>query len=155
MEIKYYQKWVRLKKSPAMPLTAQEAKHRHDARQPYVAVLSEAEKPLYIVNLASDWVSIYFLDDLSRIYLSYDFRELRKDEVFLTGAIHRQFDGKSEKITSSITFKFQPTGEILMERRDHLNSVVEEKETTAESCSNWERFPDFGGYAALCKVNRE
>lgn len=154
MDTKYYKKWVRIKKAPAMPLSDEEARQLHNAHKSYVAVLSKLGKPHYVVDLAADWVTVDFLDDLARVYLSYDFREMRDGELFLTGVIHREFAAHSEDAISSTLFKFELTGEIFMERRDHLNSVVEERETKADPTTNWERFPDFGNYTALCKANR-
>lgn len=155
MVIQYFQKWVQIKKAPAVPFSLEEAQMRHQERKPYVAIISDDHKPLYVVDIAADWVSVSFLDDWARIYLDYDFRELRKGELFLNRAIHRQYKDGRDDILLSVMFKFEPDGKIYIERRNYETSIIEEKESFADPAVNWEKFPQFGEYSSLCRANRD
>lgn len=155
METKFYEKWIRRKRSPTALLTLEDARQRHASHQPYVAIFSESGKDLCVVDLDQEGISVYFMDHLQRIYLSYDFRDVgKKGELFLTGAIHREFVGDTEDVSVSSIFNFQTDGKILMEKRDYLAATEEKQETIADPTGNWEKYPEFGHYLPLCRVDR-
>jgi hypothetical protein len=155
MSVRYFEKWVRAKRRPTVPLDVPDARYRHVRREPYVAAIyDDSGRPTYVVDLAADWVSVYFLDDKERIYLNYDFREMEPNRLFLSSAIHREFDGDSADVRTSTTFAFKTDGSIVMERRDHVAGSAEERESFADPAVNWEESPAFGEYANLCRVDR-
>jgi hypothetical protein len=155
MSLQYFEKWFFRQKTPILPLDATEAERRHIQRSHYVAVIANEEKPQFVVDLAGDWVSVLFLDDQRRIYLEYHFKDLLDGQIFLTNAVHREFEGNRDDVTFSTTFQFDRDGKVLMEKRDFRSSVVDEREANFDPSKNLEKYPAFGAYATLCRTERD
>jgi len=154
MKLEYFVKWFRAKKRPISSLTLEEAEVRHVAGLPYVVTITPSDRIQCVVDLASDWVSVLFMDEHFRPYLSYDFKKTEENRIFLSKAIHNEYIDQSDKISTSVTFVFEHDGNIFIQKRDHLSGLVEEKESFADPATNWDVYPSFGDYTSLCREER-
>jgi hypothetical protein len=150
----YFGKWFHAKNQPILPLSPQKAELRHHAGEPYIAVLHvDGEKR--VVDLAGDWVSVMFLDDNGRVYLTYDFKRVEVNRLFLSRAIHVEYEGGNDRPGMALTYAFKADGSILIERRNLVTGDLEEKDSFGDSALNWENYPEFGIYQSVCRLNRE
>jgi hypothetical protein len=155
MHVSYCEKWFLPKRRAIRPISEEEASARHAARQPYCALIGGESKPTIVVSVAGQWVSVSFLDDLGREYLRYDLKEHPPSDLFLTMAIYRDFEGDTDEVAVATQFAFKEDGSVLMERRQLPTNAVQERRWRGDISSNWERYPSFGKYDALCRVERD
>jgi len=153
--ITYCEKWWLSKKRPLNSMDEKTAKIHHNKRKPYVAVLSKHEQPQYVVDVAGKWVSVIFLDDFIRPYLRYDFKELKKGKIFLTAAMHWEYEEESDVEVSSKNFSFAENGDTLMADWDRTTGDLVERKGNFSVKRNWDNYPEFGEYLYLCKEDRE
>ncbi|WP_149095417.1 hypothetical protein [Paenibacillus terrae] len=154
MKIYYCDEWSDIKKKPWNIFDEPTAYLHHKKNQPYTAVLTEDEKPKYIVNVTKDWVSVSFFDELTRKYLNFDFEVMGRGKLFLRTAIYWDYDDETDKEVSSLILGFREDGCIAMEKRDLKTGSVEEREASNTLEKNWDLFPEFGQYLHLCKEER-
>ena len=154
MEIAYCERWWLARKSAVGPMSEESARKRHESRKPYVALLGGAQQPHFVVDLAGEWVSVYFLDTRLRKYLSYQFKEVQPTRLFLKGAVYWDFEGDAEVAHSKRIFNFSENGHIVMSEENRATGEVREFETDSSVAENWDSYPAFGEYAPLCKKER-
>ncbi len=154
MKVYYCDEWSDIKKKPWNILDERTAYTCHQKHEPYTAVLTEDEKPQYIVNVTNEWVSVSFYDDFTRKYLNYDFEVMNDGKIFLRTAMYWEYDDETDKEVSSLILGFREDGYIAMEKRDFTTGSVEEREINDTLERNWDVFPDFGQYIHLCKEER-
>lgn len=109
----------------------------------------------YVVDIAGDWVSVLFFDADSRLYMKYDFKKVEPGRLFLSSALHIEFEDDSNRPHMAVTFAFKLDGSIVIERRNMITGVVEEKDSYGDPAANWEAYPEFGDYRSVCRINRE
>jgi len=136
------------------PLSLEKACRRHKYRQAYEAVVCEDHDPRHVVSVANDCVSVFFMDRKLRCYLEYNFQEKQPDKLFLTHALFREFDEDSAKPLAIRIFAFKEDGHILMEDRNLVNDVIQQRKAIFSVEENWENYPAFGDYASLCREDR-
>jgi len=154
MNVMYCEKWIRTMKRPLNVLDSIAALARHKSRQYYSALLGPPGKPTHVIFLSGAWVKVGFLDDERREFLNYDFKETEQGKLFLTSATHREFRVDSAEVSRSKLFRFQFDGRILIEDHDLIGETIVKKRTTFDPSMNWETYPQFGDYVALCKQER-
>ncbi|KMM55887.1 hypothetical protein ACH95_18355 [Bacillus glycinifermentans] len=154
MKVYYCDEWSDIKKQPWNILDDRTAYLHHQKHEPYTAVLTEDEKPKYIVNVTNEWVSVGFYDDLTRKYLNYDFEVISNNKIFLRTAMYWEYDDVTEDEVSSLILGFHEDGHIAMEKTDFKTGLVEERETSGSLERNWAVFPAFGEYIHLCREER-
>ncbi|QHM13808.1 hypothetical protein C7M29_01482 [Bacillus subtilis] len=154
MKVYYCDEWSDIKKQPWNILDDCTAYLHHQKHEPYTAVLTEGEKPKYIVNVTNEWVSVGFYDDLTRKYLNYDFEVISDGKIFLRTAMYWEYDDATDNEVSSLIIGFREDGHIAMEKTDFKTGSVEERETSDNLKSNWDDFPKFGEYNHLCREER-
>lgn len=150
----YFERWSRAKNEPIGPLSAQVAKARHAGGTSYVAVVIVDEQKC-VVDIAGDWVSVLFFDPLGRLYVKYDFKRMEPGRVFLSSAMHMEFEGGNVRPQTAVTFAFEVDGAITIEKRDMLSGELYEKNSHGDPAVNWDAYPEFGDYRSLCRLNRE
>ena len=157
MAISYCENWFQAGKRPINPLSVADAQARHEARRPYCALSgrSQAEAPTQVLSLAGAWVSVSVLDDLKREYLRYDFNERAPEKLFLKTALFRTFEGSTDEPVEATQFAFSEEGSALIERRNLRDNEVRQRRWNGDMAANWERYPEFGEYAALCQPERD
>lgn len=154
MKIAYCEKWLLDREQPLNILSEEVARQRHEARNPYVALLSAEEEPRMVVDVAGKWVSVDFLDNRLRKWLSYNFCELEAGRLFLKNACHWEFIDDSDKPDSSKIFRFDVNGTMLSS--EVMASTNEQRvfESAVSLVPNWEHYPNFGEYSSLCQIER-
>lgn len=155
MSITYCERWWISEKRPITLLDAEVAQLRHETRQPYVALIGDAERPIHVIQVAGEWVSVKFMDNRLRQYLCYQFKEKQPGRLFLKAATYWSFEDESEAPSSTKLFNFHEDGSIVIAELDAENKQVREFESTGNTSCNWEAYPKFGEYDAICKVDRE
>ncbi|MEF2967764.1 hypothetical protein V3851_18185 [Paenibacillus sp. M1] len=154
MQMYYCDEWSDIKKKPWNILDELTASLCHQKKQQYTAVLSEDDKPKYIIEVTKDWVSVGFYDDLIRKYLNYDFKVMSDAKLFLRTAMYWEYDGQTDNEINSLIYGFREDGYIIMEKRDLITGSVEEREAKDTLEKNWDVFPVFGQYLHLCREER-
>lgn len=127
---------------------------RHIAGDSYGAVVQGISEK-FVVDVASDWISVLFFDANSGLYMKYDFKKVDPGRLFLSAAMHIEFAGEIHPPHRAVTFAFKMDGSIVIERRNMLTGVVEEKSSHGDCAANWEAYPEFGDYYSVCRSNRE
>jgi hypothetical protein len=69
------------------------------------------------ITKAKGFVGVCFLDEKLRNYLEYKFKEVEPGRLFLSMAIHRTFDGDSDKVARGDSWIFKPDGNVLPANR--------------------------------------
>ena len=143
-----------LDRKPLNPLTSAEAAQRHASRQPYAALIGDADTPSHVVAFAGPWVTVSFLTAELQEYLLYSFKEVRPGELFLKQAIHREFDQASGEVSIATIFAFTEKGRMVAERQDMTTNETETRKAKTDPAPNWDRYPQFGTYDLLLREER-
>lgn len=154
MEISYCDKWSNIKKKPWKIIDEGTANLWHNEHRPYTAILSESNKPKFVVDVCNKSVSVNFLDNLIRKYLQYDFVVTKSGKLFLKTAIYWEYEGDTDSEISCMIFGFNENGYTAMEKRNMKTYEVEEREIHGSVEGNWEEYPQFGQYTYLCREER-
>ena len=154
MNISYCERWWQSRLEPLGTLTESKAEELHDARKPYVAIIGSPDSPRFVVDIAAPWISVDFFDDKHRRYVSYTFRETNECRLFLSEAIHWQFDGKNSEAISKKIFKFEQNGFVTVSEASPPSDAGTQFDLIAATDENWAQYPDFGKYDHLCVAER-
>ena len=150
----YFEKWFKAKNQAILPLSVEQARDRHERGAPYVASL-QVDGKRRVVDIAGPWVSVMFFDEHDRIFLRYDFKKDESGRLFLSSAVHLEYEGEERQHVQSVTFAFKQDGTILIETRNVPFGEVQERESSADPAVNWEDYPEFGEYSSVCRLNRQ
>lgn len=129
------------------------AQARHKKRKRYTALIGMNELPSWTVTVVDDAISVGFLDEKHREYLSYSFREVQPGRVFLHGATLLEFADDSA-VRSTCVLRFNENGQINITQRCSLTGDTKLSTCTASVEENWDTYPEFADYSALCRVER-
>jgi hypothetical protein len=154
MNLAYCEKWWLRRKKGVNMLDPESAHQRHEIGQRYTALLGGASHPRFVVEMAAESVSVIFLDSTLRQYLRYDFQSRDGGRVFLKNAIFWDFEDDGESIASRKIFSFEESGQILMDDWTASTGESRELKAFADASVNWDAYPAFGDYLALCKEER-
>lgn len=154
MKVTYCEKWWLTRRKPVNVLCEDSARQRHENRLPYVALLGGIENPQFIVDVANAWISVDFMDNRQRKYLSYNFKEVEHGRLFLKTAHFWEYENDSDCETTFKLFNFDENGHIVIAERIAATGQVHDLETTFSADENWDRYPLFGEYLSLCQVDR-
>jgi hypothetical protein len=134
-------------------MTTEEARKRHALGDPYVAVIyGDNGRKKCFVELASNCVIAGILDNDGREYMSYQFQGTNCGKLFLSLAIYRKFDG--DRIIEGTSYFFEPDGCTKIQKEDFLTGDLFESEGMNDLKNNWEEYPAFGEYTAICRKER-
>jgi hypothetical protein len=97
MRVTYCGTWHRHLRKPVEPLTPDQAKARDEAKEGYVAVVGEVDRPECFIEIRDGFYGVSFLDGEQREYLLYSFEELESGKLFLKEAIFRDYAEGSVK----------------------------------------------------------
>jgi hypothetical protein len=95
-----------------------------------------------------------FLDEKIRETLYYAFKEISPGTLFLSMATYRDFEGDIDKVSLGTTYIFDPDGSLKIQKQHFNPHTAEISETTADVTGNYEKWPEFGEYDDLIKVDR-
>lgn len=156
MTIHYCKSWFRMKKVAIEPMDEAMALSRHLSGQSYTALVGSASAPSCFVELAIDngMVGVGFLDKRCREYLTYQFQFTDKENLFLTMAIHREFEGDTDEVVGGECYVFNEQGNLVIRRERFNPHELKEAESRFDPSLNYERMPQFGCYSQLIKTDR-
>ena len=152
MNILYCKKWWFARKTPIDILDEIEAQYNHNNGLQYCVVISEGGINQYILEISQNDIFVNFINDSQHRYLTYAFHRERNDDIFLNATYYHNYEEGIEK--ELIIFGFKTNGELLMEKRNLISGDVEEKESKVDVSGNWDKYPIFGSYTSLIKLNR-
>ncbi|MFK3800329.1 MULTISPECIES: lytic transglycosylase [unclassified Pseudomonas] len=154
--VKYCQTWSRIKKEMVGPLSEEEAASLHSSNNSYTALIGGGRYPACFIEMVIDkaMVGVGFLDEMGRVYLTYQFQVVANGKIFLTMATWRKFDGEGDKVLSGESYIFSESGELVIRRNRMVPYEVEEANATFDPAGNYENIPVFGDYSAVIKVER-
>jgi hypothetical protein len=147
--------WFRAKKRLTESWDESKARFAHEQRQPYVAVVGNAESIRCFVEANNDYIGVGISDNAKREFLSYQFQEIQPGRLFLTMATHCEFDGETDGVKSSTTYYFKPNGCVTVESEDFATGHLTTKKIQTDVSGNWEAYPVFGDYESIVRIDRE
>ena len=134
---------------------ADTAREAHGGRRPYAAVISTGAVPSVFVEFNDSYVGVGFLDRQLREELMYQFQERSPGRLFLTMAVHRDFEGSSDRVVKGSSYSFNEDGRVTIEDEDFVGGKVAKSERKANVRGNWEQYPAFGDYGSITRRERE
>lgn len=153
MDMVFCIKWWIHEKKPINIIPEEEAKKKHDAGKPYTVLLLENDVIKNIILLANGFVTVSFVDSDLKLYLTYNFLKKDENRLFLKGASYVEY--KNGVKIESMDYNFFESGNVAMAKHNFLTNEFEEREGQFNVDSNWDRYPEFGKYDHLLKIERE
>lgn len=152
----YCKSWFRMKKVAIGPMDEALALSRHLSGESYTALIGSASAPSCFVEFSIDngMVGVGFLDEKCREYLTYQFQAVDADNLFLTMAIYREFEGGGDEVVSGECYIFNEGGELVVRRERFNPHELEEARSSFDPSRNYEKIPKFGCYSDLVKIDR-
>jgi len=154
LSIFYCKTWFRAKRSAIEFMDADTARVRHEAGESYTVLIGSNSTPSCFVEMLIDkgMVGVGILDEDGREYLTYQFHYLNNQQLFLTMATYREFEGG--KVALGTSYLFNQQGDLVIRREQMNPHVIEEAKSTFEPAGNYEKAPTFGCYSGVIHVNR-
>jgi hypothetical protein len=154
-KVYYCRGWFRARKIPTEPLSEAQARAAHESHTLYTALIGNMDHPQCFVEVTGDSMGVGFLDSHLREYVCFNFQERRPGLLFLSMAVFRKFEGDSDKIRETALYLYQESGETLVDK-DYFLPTHEtwEANTTLDVSANWERYPKFGDYESITRLDR-
>lgn len=154
MKIVYCKKWSLFRKQPHDIITQQQARSRHEKGEPYTVVIynSNSDSVRYVVDINLRFITVRFFNEEFENYLLYSFLKI-DNKLFLNTAYYYRFQNNQE--IEHLYFNFKENGDMVTEKKDYLNNIVEETEAKVDVSVNWEAIPQFGEYQNLLKEERK
>jgi hypothetical protein len=152
--IYYCKSWFRAKKKPTELWSTEKAEAAHLRRRPYTALVGSAERPFCFVDVAGNVVGVGFLDIFLRESLTYVFKEVEAGKLFLGMAVHREFEGETDKVAGGVTYIFDRSGTVQIRRESFNPHRVETAAASFDPAPNHAITPEFGTYDDLVRVER-
>lgn len=138
------------------------AKYAHDHEKIYFITVFEKDAPYCYLEINKGFYRVNFLDELLRLYLSYDFYGRNYDEtygnkLFLGKATFWEFDGATDKKVKITDYMFSTDESLtIIERNQLTNEQIDSKaRNKINVAANWEDYPEFGKYDSLIRKERD
>jgi hypothetical protein len=152
--IHFCRSWFRAKKKPTQLWSAEKAEAAHRSRAPYTALIGSLEAPYCFVDVAAKVIGTGFLDSRLRESLTYAFKEVAPGRLFLSMAIHREFEACTDKVGGAVAYTFDQDGTVQI-RREHFNPhLVESATSSFDPAPNYSARPAFAHYNDLIRIER-
>lgn len=148
--------WFSAKKYAPDVWTAAQAKEAHDNGSKYTVLVDSIERPFCIIDvMTSKFIGVDFLDERLREALTYQFQLVSPGRMFLTMAVHREFDGDEDKVTKGTRYTFTQEGKLQVRRETFLPTHrLEVANSEADVSGNYVAAPQFGEYDEFIRVER-
>jgi hypothetical protein len=154
--IYFCKKWFAAKKYAPELWTEAQAKEAHDNGRNYTVLVDSLERPFCAILVMANGTAVDFLDECLREALSYQFQVVSPGQLFLTMAVHREFDGNEDKVAKGTMYTFTQEGKVHIRRETFLPThSLETADTQADVSSNYVPFPQFGEYEELVRMERQ
>lgn len=154
--IYFCKKWFAPKKYAPEVWTKEQAKEAHDNGRNYTVLVNSLERPFCVILVMANGIAVDFLDEHLRESLSYQFQVVSPGQLFLTMAVHREFDGDEDKVAKGTMYTFTQKGEVHIRREIFIPThSLETANTEADVSSNYAPFPQFGEYEEFTRMERQ
>ncbi|EHD0090561.1 hypothetical protein ACA689_000894 [Vibrio vulnificus] len=152
----YCKSWFWSKKRPTEIWSEEQAKQAHDECRTYTVLVNDRERPYAVIDVAGStrFVGVTFLDDLLRESLSYHFKEVELGKLFLSMATHRYFDGDKDQVKLGNSYIFNEDGKLIIRKQSFNPQSLAEVISSTDVSGNYDKYPNFGEYDYLLKVER-
>ena len=154
MRLQYCNKWFRAEKEPIDLWDEQTARKAHEEKKPFTVIASVEEKPVGFLEVYYKHYYVGFLDEALREFVGYTFQPC-EGKLFLTMAIHREYEGDSDSVIHCSSYFFESDGHLEVEDDDLLAKTASTRTGNVDVSSNWENFPEFGKYASIFRMERD
>lgn len=178
--LEYCKSWFWGHRMTNNPITAKEARKRHDKRAEYTVLVGGAEHPLVVILLVKTLVAISFPDKLLRGQLEYHYSEKEPGRLLLSMAVRRvycpatpemiarmeagrqhpdqpwsQFLADADRVLDGRSVKFSGDGKTFYGASRHGDARrLDLPGPIVDMSSQWEPYPEFGQYEHLLKRDR-
>lgn len=150
--------WFRAHKRATALWDIETAQSAHAAKQPYTVLAGEkVDHPFAFLEIGpmTGFIGVNFLDSQLRAYLEYQFKQ-SDERYFLNSIVYRVYDGNSETVVLTETYRFTPEGELTIYENNLLDQITTTRTALnrVDVSRNWEDAPIFGQYAGFVRVER-
>lgn len=153
--IYYCDGWFAAKKFATEVWTEAQAKDAHDNGRNYTVLVDSIERPFCVILVMAKAVAVDFLDEDLREALSYVFQVVAPGRLFLTRAVHREFDGDEDKVAKGTSYKFTEDGKVRIDRETFLPAHrLEVANSQTDVSANYAAVPEFGKYEEFMRMER-
>lgn len=148
--------WFSAKKFAPEVWTEAQAKDAHDNGRAYTVLVDSIQRPFCVIDvMTSKFIGVDFLDEQLREALTYQFQLVPSGRMFLSMAIHREFDGDEDKVAKATRYNFAEDGKLQIRRTTYLPEHSQEvAHGQADVSANYEAVPEFGKYEAFMRMER-
>jgi hypothetical protein len=154
--IYFCKKWFTPKKYAPEVWTQAQAKEAHDNGRNYSVLVDSIEKPFCAILVMAEAVAVDFFDEHLRPALSYQFQVVKPGRMFLTMAVHREFDGDGDKVVKGTSYGFTEDGKLQIRRETFLpDHSLEVANGQSDVSSNYAAAPEFGKYEEFMRMERQ
>lgn len=154
MELVYCDKWSKIKKEPWNIIDSEKARECHNSKIPYSVLIRESGRITHVVEVVEKFISVDFMTDFLKPYLSYTFDIKDNNKLFLKSAYFTEYDNNTKESLTKLFFRFTENGYTAMEKVNIRTGESEERESQGSVDSNWDVFPNFGEYKYLLREER-
>jgi len=152
--IHFCRSWFRAKKKPTQLWSSDKAEAAHRNQEPYTALIGSVEEPYCFVDVAACVIGVGFLDRHLRESLTYAFKEVAAGRLFLSMAVHREFEADIDQVSSAVIYTFDQDGTVQI-RREHFDPhLVESATSSFDPAPNYSARPAFAHYDDLIRIER-
>lgn len=153
--IYFCKKWFTPKKYAPEVWTEAQAKDAHDNGRNYSVLVDSIQRPFCVILVMANGIAVDFLDERLRPALSYQFQVVPPGRLFLSMAVHREFDGDGDKVAKGTSYGFSEDGKLRIDRETFLPAHdLEVAHGQADVSANYEAVPEFGKYEAFMRMER-
>ncbi len=151
----FCKKWFTPKKYAPEVWTEAQAKDAHDNGRNYSVLVDSIQRPFCVILVMANGLVVDFLDERLRPALSYQFQVVAPGRLFLSMAVHREFDGDGDKVAKGTSYGFTEDGKLRIDRETFLPAHdLEVANGQADVSANYEAVPEFGKYEAFMRMER-
>lgn len=154
--IYFCKSWFTARKLTTEVWTQAQAKDAHDNGRKYTVLVDSIERPFCAIDvMTAKFIGVDFLDERLRPALSYVFQMVSPGRMFLTRAVHREFDGDGDKVASGTSYGFTEDGKVRIDRETFLPAHnLEVAHSQTDVSANYEAVPEFGKYEEFMRMER-
>ncbi len=124
------------------------------AGSPYTVIIGKRESPFAFIERSSEFYGVNFLDERTRVYLTYSFEEVQPGRLFLKEAIFHEFADDQDEPSKSTAYWFHTDGQVVIETVEYPGRKASRVEKRVDVERNWSKKPEFGRYEELIKAER-
>lgn len=153
--VSYCERWNNKQKKPIFPMSADQARARHERGELYTAVLGDHETPTVVeVFLNEGYVGVRWLEPHGKDAMRYAFRRI-EDRLFLSEVAINTVSAEGKVVEAESTL-IKPDGIVEVSRLDNVSRTVKtgEPRTGRDVTAMWDDIPQFGDYASISRRER-